>query len=446
MSGDKQQFNGPGNRQPKSRANGKLKRRDTRFLVGFAALSLLMAMLAGVAAQRLVLVLSGGLVSGVVIGPLFLMIWSLGIAALVLGARKGWLPGSGTLNRVMRSALDAATGRARERVTESLEAQRPVHGLLERHLESVVDETDAAATRMVQQLQQMDKEVRGFVDFARASSEQTSGLDEQSERAQQANQQALEEMMHYIERRTAQLERDRERAEKVLSRSQSLTQSVQMIKSIASQTNMVALNAAIEAARAGKAGREFAVVADEVRNLALKSQDAAAFVEREIPELTELIEEQFRGQLESAGGEEAEEEKQVLDSVRGRLEGMSGDYSELLEHHHAVMKRLSRTSDVLAETTMEALAGVQFQDITRQQVELVTQALERLETHCDLILEALYDGHYERLDEGRLDLESLMNEYVMDRQRRTHASHVGKGDQQNPSASGSNEAPAVELF
>ncbi|WP_371921498.1 methyl-accepting chemotaxis protein [Pseudomonas sp. C27(2019)] len=123
--------------------------------------------------------------------------------------------------------------------------------------------------------------------------EVAQNAEEASAAAQKANQQAetgnqaLQVVLSDINTLSQDVHTSAEAIQRLNQDSGSIGTVLTVINSIAEQTNLLALNAAIEAARAGEAGRGFAVVADEVRSLAHRTQQSIAQIEELIATLQE---------------------------------------------------------------------------------------------------------------------------------------------------------------
>lgn len=149
-------------------------------------------------------------------------------------------------------------------------------------LSAVTEQTSAGVNN---QKVETDQVATAMNEMAATVQEVARNAEEASEAAVAADQQAREgdkvvgEAIAQIERLAAEVSHSTEAMGELKRESDKIGSVLDVIKSVAQQTNLLALNAAIEAARAGEAGRGFAVVADEVRSLAQRTQKSTEEIE-----------------------------------------------------------------------------------------------------------------------------------------------------------------------
>jgi len=320
------------------------------------------------------------------------------------------------------------------RVIEGIPAACEV---LAKHTVGISDETERAANEIAANISIIEDAVRQLSEDIRGAVEKTGLIRDEGEEKIKSISNSLDEMSEYIKVRVSKLESHKNEITTIFKEAECLSGITGVIKKIASQTNLLALNAAIEAARAGEYGRGFAVVADEVRKLSADSQKAAQEIGSGINNLMVSVENNVTSILDR---DVVEKEAKELSDFSDQVKGLSKLFSSYDELNTRMLHVLDEDKERISASVLDALAGIQFQDITRQRLEHIMEWVERISRHLQAIMGAL--NSTEALAKiGRFDVEEMRNDYRMESQREAHNSVVGSDCADAPG-----ELPGIQLF
>ncbi|MBR1419887.1 MAG: methyl-accepting chemotaxis protein [Selenomonadaceae bacterium] len=196
-----------------------------------------------------------------------------------------------------------------------------------------------AVNRSTNSIKEMSEMLRGFEEKAVASSKAAGSVEEIAESGKTTIAQAVDQMSVIADSVMSSARVIQQLAE----RSDEIGQIVETISGISEQTNLLALNAAIEAARAGEAGRGFAVVADEVRKLAEGSGEAA----QKIAEMIEMIQTDVKAAVQqmNQGTDVVEGGKTAVADAGKSFDNIAEAVENLAQHAAAILEDAKKSSD-----------------------------------------------------------------------------------------------------
>ncbi len=375
---------------------------------------------------------------GAAIAGWMLHAWWLGpmvIGSLALGL---WV---GARRRLQRIGPNAQASRV---VAQDIQTLRQAFSVLARQVESTIKTSETAVSSMMERIGRVHVNAcamhGGIVEAVRRSAVLSS---ESVDRAGQHGH-AVAALMDHQERLATQQGENQARVRAVADQVRQLRELAGQISDISRQTNLLAINASIEAARAGPEGAGFKVVATEVRRLSNQTADAAQRIGDGVAAAATSIDAEMTRAQEMQG----DSASQRLGEIASHLQTMGTTLGEVVPYLGELAGRMETGMEAMTTDIIDTLGDMQFQDINRQLLEQINTALGTLSDHFSQIYD-LIDG---QAPPPPIQLEELLSRwtsnYVMHSQRVAHAEGMGEPaptESGAPAAEGSDEAQPLDL-
>lgn len=311
--------------------------------------------------------------------------------------------------------------RASDVVAQDIHTLRQAFEVLSRQVQTTIDTSEGAVMAMMDRMNRVHQNAVQLRQRIMVAVERSQQLSSDSLSSADTHSATISQLATHQEEfeRSQRTNQDRIRA--VAEQVRALSPLAALISDISRQTNLLAINASIEAARAGREGAGFKVVATEVRRLSTQTAEAARQITEGIQSAATTIDVELSNAENMQGSAAATQ----LEEIAHHVQAMSQTLAEVVPYLGELSTSMDSGMAEVNSDIIETLGDMQFQDINRQLLEHIKDAMASLSEHFSQIYE-LIDGE---APPPPVLLEELLatwtSNYVMHSQRVAHASATG---------------------